>query len=484
MTAKTEHILSKIRSFVSEKNLLPLIPSPRIGIALSGGADSVALLLVAIDFGWHPIAMHCNFHLRGEESERDERFVDKLCQRLGVPLLKKDFDIVKLLSDVSNKGKSVEMICRDARYEWFREVHRSQTLTAVALGHHSDDNVETAILNSLRGCGLKGAKGMPHKRLFFIRPLLCISKKEVLELVEDAGESFVVDSTNLQNDFKRNQIRNLILPQIEHCFPGGTSRLTRTVENLADDYLLLSLLINEKRHRYIIDDGDILVNELFNHEHHCELLLFHLLDGRLDRRQIATMHNNLSNSGKIYELSDGTRMLLDRGVLKRYPAGSILSDNNASLTQYTSEHYFIKMTDIAGKLLQGICKAVTFPLPDKRGRILVTLLQREDFHPRRDPSYAWCSAIPLSNMKYLSIRRPKHADRMQPFGMEGTRLLSDIFTDAKLSRIDKEQQFVVAVHPTHGPEEIIWIPQVKNSALYPVTPSDSLILEFHIEYFK
>lgn len=486
LTDKTEHIISRIRSFITDKSLLnPHHLNPRVGIALSGGADSVALLLVAIELGWHPIALHCNFHLRGEESNRDEQFVDRLCARLGVPLLKKHFNIPQLMSDYPYKGKSVEMVCRLVRYDWFREMRRTQQLTAVALGHHSNDNVETALLNAIRGCGIKGVKGMPPQRDCYIRPLLCISKEDVLKLIEDAGESFVTDSSNLENDYQRNQIRNLILPQIEKCFPGGINRLARTVEYLDENYNLLVQLLLDKRSRYVVGDGDILVGELFANEYHGEILLYQLLDGKLDKGQIANLHNNISKSGKVYRLADGQRMLLDRGVLKRW---------SASIAK--PKEYLCKMPDIADNLLHGSASVVVIHIPELGAKIFIRRLPRNEFHPRRDPSYAWFSVTLLSNLQWLAIRQPRPTDRMRPFGMTGSRLLSDIFTDAKQSLIDKERRLVVAIIPKpttdtppssqHPPkkDEIIWLPGLKNSALYPVLPTDTHILEFHIEYLE
>lgn len=498
LTDKTEPIVGRIKRYIADQNLLsPHNVSPRIGIALSGGADSVALLLVALKLGWLPLALHCNFHLRGEESNRDEQFVDALCQRLGVPLLKQHFDVRQLMELHPYKGKSVEMVCREVRYDWFRRTARLQQLAAVALGHHADDNIETAILNAIRGCGLKGVKGMPPQRDCYIRPLLCINKKEVIELIEDAGESYIVDSSNLQNDYQRNKIRNLILPEIERNFPGAAVRLARTVENLAEDYDLMQNYIVEKRHRYTVGDGKILVAELFSNEFGGELLLYHLLEGKLDRVQIANMHNNITNSGRIYHLSNGKALLLDRGILMPWtdkPQKTIPSTAPSPASEPLStppKPFYFKLPEIAGKLLHGVCNAVSLPLKDFGAKITVRLLRREDFHPRRDPSYAWFTASELSNLRWLGARHIQPGDRMQPFGMANTRLLSDICTDAKQSLADKERQSVIFVPklspqmmPIANPDshEIIWLPGLKNSALYPVKPTDSYILEFHIDY--
>ena len=161
-------------------------PGARVLVTLSGGADSVALLLVLRSLGYDCVAAHCNFHLRGEESMRDEKFVRGLCADLGLQLKVKDFNVKERMKV---DGVSVEMACRDLRYEWFEHERQSEQCCNIAVAHHSDDNVETLLLNMLRGTGIAGMAGIKPVNGYIIRPLLCVSRQEIEEFLSDNGRT-------------------------------------------------------------------------------------------------------------------------------------------------------------------------------------------------------------------------------------------------------------------------------------------------------
>ena len=193
-------------------------PGARVLVALSGGADSVALLLVLRSLGYDCVAVHCNFHLRGEESMRDEKFVRGLCADLGLQLKVKDFNVKERMKA---DGVSVEMACRDLRYEWFEHERQSEQCCNIAVAHHSDDNVETLLLNMLRGTGIAGMAGIKPMNGYIIRPLLCVSRQEIEEFLKEVGQDYVIDSTNAVADVKRNRLRNIVLPVIMGQFPSA-----------------------------------------------------------------------------------------------------------------------------------------------------------------------------------------------------------------------------------------------------------------------
>ena len=183
-------------------------------VALSGGADSVCLLLTLIERGEVGVVAHCNFHLRGEESNRDELFVSKLCKERGVELLIKHFDTLEASQE---SGESVEMTARRLRYDWFSELVNQYHLDGVAVGHHQEDNAETILLNIARGTGLQGLTGMQtfgsNGQVRIYRPLLGVSKKQILNYLQLHKQSFVTDSTNTDVHYKRNRIRHNIIPE-------------------------------------------------------------------------------------------------------------------------------------------------------------------------------------------------------------------------------------------------------------------------------
>ncbi|MDE6498076.1 MAG: tRNA lysidine(34) synthetase TilS, partial [Muribaculaceae bacterium] len=174
-------------------------------VAVSGGADSVALLSIMCEEGYQCVAAHCNFHLRGEESTRDMRFVEQLTEKLGVDLYIKDFNVQAAMAVT---GESVEMACRRLRYEWFEELLTLLRADDVAVGHHREDNVETFFLNLARGTGIAGLTGMSYRRDYVVRPLLDCSRMEIEEYLRERGLGYVNGSANAEDHYRRNKISN------------------------------------------------------------------------------------------------------------------------------------------------------------------------------------------------------------------------------------------------------------------------------------
>lgn len=216
---------------------------------VSGGADSTALLLMLRASGVRTEAIHCNFHLRGSESMRDERRVGKLCGDLGVTLHTVDFDVDAYRR--LHPGSSLEMACRDLRYEVFENLRRELRLDRIAVAHNADDNAETLLLNLFRGSGITGLRGMLPDTGSVIRPLLGMSRSDIEQYLELKGEKFVTDSSNLQSDFRRNFIRNELMPMIRQRWAGVDKAFSKTLENLRSE----ENVISEAEQRWIPTDN-------------------------------------------------------------------------------------------------------------------------------------------------------------------------------------------------------------------------------------
>lgn len=433
ISAIVERIAGYITSHISARFAAA---GQKVGIALSGGPDSVALLLLGQQLGWEMTALHCNFHLRGEESLRDQAFVERLCNQLDIPLQVTSFDTADYAAE---NGISIEMAARELRYGWFSQMAQSLGLDAIATGHHRDDNIETLLLNMIRGCGLKGVTAIPPQRGIFIRPLLPVSRKEILQWLEATGTPFVTDSTNLSNDFNRNRWRNIVLPIMEDSFPGCREQLAATIDNLADERSLLESLIAEKRAYFTTPDNRLAIREIAS-DPNADILLYHILDGELNISQVRQLLSTSGSSGKRFRGKRKT-FLLDRGYLLTLP-----NDNNL------------------------LSNPEAFPSSPIESR----LISREEFHPRRNPYYAWFDADRLIASGGFQVRTPRTGDRIKPFGMKGSSLLSDIFTGNKLNLADKQNYPVV-----DSADGIIWLPGLKNSRLFPVTDSTENILQLH-----
>lgn len=234
---KINNIETSIKSEVSRFNLQKIL------VALSGGADSIATAFALKQSNLEVTALHCNFHLRGEESNRDMQFVEDFCHDNGIPLLIKEFDVQDYIAE--NKGCSIEMACRNLRHEWFREILTELNADRIATGHNADDNIETFFLNLLRGSGTRGLRGMVSDTGVIWRPLLHFHRSQILEYLEINNLSFVTDSTNLQCDYRRNFLRNRIIPLFKEEWKGFDSAMDKSLSHLSEENIVVEEYIEE-----------------------------------------------------------------------------------------------------------------------------------------------------------------------------------------------------------------------------------------------
>ena len=210
-----------------------LSPNKLYLIALSGGADSIALALMMKEQHLNVLALHCNFHLRGEESDRDEQFVRDFCHKHAIPLEVCHFDT---LASARQHKTSIEMEARNLRYRWFAQRAQALDAEAICVAHHKDDQAETLLLNLIRGTGLKGLAAMHPERtvngLRILRPLLDTTKEEILNYLSHMEQDYVTDSTNLERDALRNRIRLDLMPMLRQLNPNITDCLARTAHNV------------------------------------------------------------------------------------------------------------------------------------------------------------------------------------------------------------------------------------------------------------
>lgn len=219
----------------------------KIIVGLSGGADSIVLLHLLLKLEFEVKACHINHLLRGEESERDQAFVEKVCKEWDVPLDIHRIDVKSLV----NKHMSIEQTARNARYEVFSSYKNCKIATA----HNTNDNAETILINLTRGTGSKGLCGIPIKRGSIIRPLLFVSRDEIEKYCSVNKIAFVTDSTNLEDDYTRNKIRKNVIPQFCEINPSFLSTINRMSRNLTEENLYLDNLAKELALKAKLADG-------------------------------------------------------------------------------------------------------------------------------------------------------------------------------------------------------------------------------------
>ena len=228
MCAK-QKILKQVEQYISQN--IPLNPYDKILVGLSGGADSVALLSILKELGYCCFAAHCHFALRGKESDRDRDFAKHIANKLGVPFIEVKFDTLKYAAE---KKLSVEMACRELRYEWFETQRVVLGCKYLAVAHHRNDSVETVLINLIRGTGISGLTGISALNGTIIRPILSLSRDEVEEYINLSGLDYVTDSTNKEVIYVRNKIRNTILPLMKEMNPSVYEAIEATANHLIE----------------------------------------------------------------------------------------------------------------------------------------------------------------------------------------------------------------------------------------------------------
>ena len=414
MALSSANILTLISQFMADQCHVTSADTP-LFVALSGGPDSVALLHILHTLG-HPVtALHCNFHLRGEESDRDQRFCEDLCQQMGVTLKVKEFDTYAYMAQ---QNLSLEMAARNLRYAWF-ETMRSEELN-IALGHHQDDSIETLLMNLMRGTGINGLTGIVahNEATHVIRPLLCLSRQQILDYLAAEGLSYITDSTNLENDTLRNQIRNQLLPLMEQILPQTRHGITQTMQHLDE----VATWYNEEIQQY---------------------------------RQ--------ENARRVAIDPDHTYEMISR------PAPHLLHP----LTQYYQQHgYDVKVTK---DLLLATPKKAE--IADRPIQWSVTEIPVSEATPGQDPHIAYFDASQVAQP--LTYRHWQQADRIAPLGMQGhTKLLSDVFTDHHLLPLQKQNVWII----TDATGQILWVPGLIQSDLAKITSSTVSVLKVSCQY--
>lgn len=432
-----------------------------VAVAFSGGADSVALLAATRAAGYPCVALHCNFGLRGAESDRDERFAREMASRLGCEIRVVRFDVG---SRCAATGESVEMACRELRYEWFgREFRQSEGRWAcVAVAHHANDNLETFFLNLMRGTGLKGLCGIPAVRGIFVRPLLGVPREAITGYLKERSLDYVVDSSNLSNDYRRNMFRNDIIPRISSHFPQMDKTVAVTMANLRRDCVLLDALVEEAAPRYVDGTGRIDLRAVAAHPA-SSALLYHLLNrggvGKYDFSAVERMLQSAGRSGaRFYPVSGSGGMLLDRGTL--IPIDGLGHG--------------------AGVDGNGVEGEETFMVFDEDGAVNSSLplcldcevAGRDGFAPERDARTVWLDLDGIPSSDPLMLRRWRKGDRMEPFGMRGSRLVSDILSDAKVPLTAKQELWLLV-----SGDKVLWVPGLRASRHYAVTSLTERVLK-------
>lgn len=434
--------ISKVVQYIEENQLL--IDNSKVIVGVSGGADSVALLDILYSLKYECIVAHCNFHLRGEESNRDAFFVEELCAKYNLKYERIDFD-TEAYAELNSI--SIEMAARDLRYNWFEQLRVIHLADRIAVAHHKDDSTETILLNLIRGTGIRGLTGINGQNEYIIRPLLCLNRSEILDYLGERKLSYVDDSTNSEDLYTRNKIRLNVIPLLETINPSVKESINRTAEHLRQVETIYNFYIAQVRNDILKDDS-IDIKKLIQYIEP-EAILYELLAPyKFNSATVRQIFESLiSQPGKIF-YSDTYKLIRDRDyfILKK--------KENLSVDSFT-----IHQND----------STITYPISMK----IDTITYSEDFAIEKDKNILY---VDKSKISYpLTIRRWKQGDWFVPFGMKGKKKLSDYFSDQKYSIFEKEEAWLLC-----SGNDIVWIIGERSDNRFKVESTTSEIIKIHV----
>ncbi len=415
-----------VKKYIQANRILS--PDGPVLVGVSGGADSVALLIVLQELGYPIQALHCNFSLRGQESDRDEQFVTELCRKRNIPLTVQHFNTREY---AAANNVSIEMAARELRYNWFYEEMEATGAQCIAVAHHRNDQAETLLLNLIRGTGIRGLAGMYPLSHNIARPLLCVSREEILSYLSSIGQEYITDSTNQEREAVRNRIRLDILPLLAEINPNIIQTLSDTCRIISASIPFYQKGVTEELHQMTIGDNTLDTTALTG-SGKADVLIHEWLRGKgFNPSQQQEMANSLTGCpGRIWE-NTTHRVLKDRNRL------------------------ILQQKDQLPQLPQIIQENVD--------KITVT-----------GPGIAYFDQDKLTAP--ITYRTPREGDWFIPFGMKGKKLISDYLTDVKATRFEKENQLLALCG-----EDIIWVVGRRSDNRYRVNQNTKRIIRLEIK---
>ena len=394
----------------------------KVIVAISGGVDSVVMAHLFHTSNYHYALAHCNFQLRGEESDRDEELVRSLAQEWGCRVYTKKFDTRNYASE---NRVSTQVAARDLRYGWFRELADGEGFNKIATAHHKSDLAETVLLNLARGTGLSGLQGIPVIRDNIIRPILFANREEILEYARENALEWREDQTNQESKYARNMVRNEIMPLLEKINPGVQENINRTANYLTEVRVLVDQQMKSIENQSVSIKGpDTIVRiDSIMDQVRSPFLSHYLLRFGFNHSQIVNVISGLDTVGALFQSSE-FQLNIDREKIVISPISDELEKYEVDESTGLLETKFLDMT--------------------------FEELENPGFEISPEPSVC---CLDLEEISYpLRIRTWESGDQFIPLGMKGKKKLSDFMIDEKIPLNLKRRQLVV----TSG-KNIVWV---------------------------
>lgn len=419
----------------------------RILLAVSGGVDSMAMMMLFAGCGYDIGVAHCNFQLRGDESEEDEVLVASEAARFGVPFYNKRFETER---ETEISGESVQMVARRLRYQWFDELCSQHGYNKIAIAHHADDSVETFFINMIRGTGLRGLTGINVVNGKLIRPLLFSTRKDILEFAKAGGLKYREDSSNSSTKYLRNKIRLGIIPLFKEILPRFAETMTANVERLTYAQTFIDRCIEDLRREAESREGDshIIDVSVIDPTMPMKYVIFELMrkhgfNGDVTDKLCHSLEAGSATGKRFYARDKVAYIDRDRIIITPIPED-----------------------DTCDMAIGSDTKQVNF-----RGfTLLIDHIDIDDVDELKCPEQI--ALLDMDKVVFpLTVRRWQEGDSFVPFGMKGHKKVSDFLIDSKVAAPDKTRQAVIV-----SGEDIVWVVGRRVDDRYSVTSSTENVL--------
>lgn len=446
-------MLNRVEAYIQKEGLL--CKEGLYIVALSGGADSVALLLMMKQLGYRIEAAHCNFRLRGEESDRDEAFVCQLCTEQNIPIHRVHFDTHEY---AALHKISIEMAARELRYRYFEQLCQDIGASAICVAHHRDDAIETLLMNLMNGTGIHGLTGIRPKNGKIVRPLLCLSRTEIEEFLHSIGQSYVTDSTNAIDDVLRNKIRLHLVPLMKEMIPKSAENIAKTANYLKEVEVVYDNAVKTELSN-LVTVLHPQIGSANQHEAHAV--------------KIADLKNLPSPECFLFEWLrpygfNSTQILQIVDSLDA-PSGKIF--HTVSYVLYIDRETLIIAPPFQPMPSLRIPEDGVYNYQEK---MKVKVSTTDNVEVLKSDN---CATIDKEKIEFpLTVRVVQSGDRFVPFGMKGSKLVSDYLTDKKLSLWAKQSQMVV----TDNKGDVVWLMGHRIDHRFRITPSTKSVLKLEL----
>ncbi|MDR2448559.1 MAG: tRNA lysidine(34) synthetase TilS [Prevotellaceae bacterium] len=432
--------------YSQEKKLFS--PEEKILLAVSGGIDSMVMLHLFLRSGTQTGIAHCNFQLRGKESDDDETFVKQWADTHGLPFFGRGFDTKQY---AAARGVSTQMAARTLRYDWFNELMETQSYDKMAVAHHADDNVETILLNLVRGTGLKGVCGIAPVNNRLIRPLLFATREQISRYAAENGIAYREDCSNVSDDYARNYIRHHVTPALKTLNPSLADTFRHNSEYLTQARCLLERAAKKNKAAWCVrhhNEWHVDIKALQQTAAPAFWLIELLQDFGFNSAQIADIVRALKEQPGKHFFSATYELVKDRD--------SLIICLKSEMENGTKRIFEIQQTDTH----------LTHP-------VNLTLEQGQYHHTSPLPQDKRTACLDADKLRFpLTIRLWQEGDVFIPLGMHGKKKLSDFFVDRKMPLPHKRKQWVIL-----SGGDIVWLVGQRLDERYKVTPQTKNIVQ-------